>query len=106
MRTLETKEKVVSKCLSTSWLWKDSLPKLNIINAQLGLSKVFPNGLSRISNNSFLDNSTKSGSDNFAWYSQYDKLKKLWVACTRGSSIVGLWTKKLGAHIAAQRAQT
>jgi hypothetical protein len=46
--TLETGEKVVSKCLLSSWRWKDTLPKLNIVNAQLGLKKVSASGLSRI----------------------------------------------------------
>jgi hypothetical protein len=32
-RTLETREKVVSKCLPSSWQWKDSLLELNIVNA-------------------------------------------------------------------------
>jgi hypothetical protein len=35
MRTLETGEKVVSKCLPSSWWWKDSLLELNIVNVQL-----------------------------------------------------------------------
>jgi hypothetical protein len=48
MTTLETGEKVVSKCLPSSWCWKDSLPVLNIMNAQLGLNKVSVSGLSRI----------------------------------------------------------
>ena len=54
MRTMETREKFVSKCLPSSWWWKDSLPELNIVNAQLGLNKVSPSGLSRIRNESFL----------------------------------------------------
>jgi hypothetical protein len=48
--TLETGEKVVSKCLPSSWRWKDSLSELNIVNAQLGLNKVSASGLSRIRN--------------------------------------------------------
>jgi hypothetical protein len=32
-RTLETGEKVLSKYLTSSWRWKDSLPELNIVNA-------------------------------------------------------------------------
>jgi hypothetical protein len=35
-RTLDTGEKVVSKCLISSWRWKDFVPELNIVNAQLG----------------------------------------------------------------------
>ena len=46
--TLETREKVVSKCLPSSWHWKDSLLELNIVNAQLGLNKVSTSGLNRI----------------------------------------------------------
>jgi hypothetical protein len=38
--TIETGEKVVSKCLPSSWRWKDSLPEINIVNAQFGLNKV------------------------------------------------------------------
>jgi hypothetical protein len=60
MRTLETGKKVVSKCLSSSWWWKDSLPELNIVNAHLGLNKVSTSGLSRMRNKSFPDYSTKS----------------------------------------------
>ena len=46
--SLETREKVVSKCLPSSWYWKDFLPELNIVNAQLSLNKVLLSGLSRI----------------------------------------------------------
>jgi hypothetical protein len=65
-RTLETKEKVVSKCLPSSWHWKDSLPELNIVNAQLGLNKVSASGLSRIRNESFTKYFPKSRGENFA----------------------------------------
>ena len=75
--TLETGEKVVSKCLLSSWHWKDSLPKLNIVNAQLGLNKVSASGLSRIQNKSFAEYSPKSQGDHFARCGQCDKLKKL-----------------------------
>jgi hypothetical protein len=64
--TLETGEKVVSKCLPSSWRWKDSLPELNIVNAQLGLNKVSASGLSRTRNKSFAEYSLKSRGDNFA----------------------------------------
>jgi hypothetical protein len=60
IRTLETGKKAISKCLLSSWQSKDSLPELNIVNAQLGLNKVSPSGLSRIRNTSFLEYSTKS----------------------------------------------
>jgi hypothetical protein len=64
--TLEIGKKVVSKCLPSSWHWKDSLPELNIVNAQLGLNKVSASGLSRIRNESFAEYSPKSRGDNFA----------------------------------------
>jgi hypothetical protein len=102
--SLETGEKVVSKCLPSSWRWKDSLPELNIVNAQLGLNKVSASGLSRIRNKSFVEYSPKSRGDNFARCGQCDKLKKLRAACMRGSRAVVLWTKKLEAHGQAQRA--
>ena len=54
-RILETGKKVVSKCLPSSWHWKDSLLELNIMNAQLGLNKVSTSGLSRIWNKSFAE---------------------------------------------------
>ena len=57
--TLEIGEKVVSKCLPSSWLWKDSLPELNIVNTQLGLRKVSASRLSRIRNESFAEYSPK-----------------------------------------------
>ena len=98
MTTLETVEKVVSKCLPSSWHWKDSLPKLNIVNAQLGLNKVSASGLSRIRNKSFMEYSPKNRGDNFSRCGQCDKLKKLRAACTRGSWAAVLWTKKLEAH--------
>ena len=66
MTILETRAKVVSKCLLSYWCWKDSLPKLNIVNAQLGLKKVSSSGLSRIRNESFTEYSPKSRGDNFA----------------------------------------
>jgi hypothetical protein len=104
MRTLDTREKVVSKCLPSSWRWKDSLPELNIVNAQLGLNKVSTSGLSRIQNESFSEYSPKSRGDKFARCGQCDKLKKLRATCTRGSRAADLWTKKLEAHGQAQRA--
>jgi hypothetical protein len=103
-RTLEIGEKVVSKCLLSSWRWKDSLPELNIVNAQLGLNKMSPSRLSRIWNHSFPEYSTKSRGDNFVRCGQCDELKKLRAACTRGSRAADLWTKKLGAHIDTQKA--
>jgi hypothetical protein len=101
-RTLETREKVVSKCLPSSWQWKDSLPEINIVNAQFGLNKVSPSGLSRIRNDSFLEYSPKSRGDSFARCGQCDKFKKLRAACTRGSRAADLWIRKLGADIDAQ----
>jgi hypothetical protein len=65
-KTLETGVKIVSKCLPSSWQWKDSQPEVNIVNAQLGLNKVLPSGLSRIQNQSIPEYSTKSRGDNFA----------------------------------------
>jgi hypothetical protein len=103
-RTLENGKKVVSKCIPSSWHWKDSLPELNIVNAQQGLNKVSISGLSRIRNESFAEYSPKSRGDNFARCGQCDKLKKIRVACTRGSCAADLWTKKLEAHGQAQRA--
>jgi hypothetical protein len=32
-RTLESGEKVLSKCLPSSWRWKDLLPEINIVDA-------------------------------------------------------------------------
>jgi hypothetical protein len=104
MTTLDTGKKVVSKCLPSSWRWKDSLPELNIVNAQLGLNKVSASRLSRIRNESFAEYSPKSRGDNFARCGQCDKLKKLQAACMRGSHAAVLWTKKLEAHGQAQRA--
>jgi hypothetical protein len=75
----------VSKCLPSYWHWKDSLPELNIVNAQLGLNKVSASGLNRIRNKSFAEYSPKSRGDNFARYGQCDKLKKLRAPYTRGS---------------------
>jgi hypothetical protein len=55
MRTLESGEKVVSKWVPSSSRWKDLLSETNIVNAQLGLNKVFPSSLSRIRNKSFAE---------------------------------------------------
>jgi hypothetical protein len=90
MRSLETREKIVSKCLPSFWRWKDPLPELNIKNAQLGLNKVSVSGLSRIRNESFAEYSLKSRGDNFARCGQCDKLKKLWAACIKGSRAADL----------------
>jgi hypothetical protein len=65
-RTLESGKKVVSKCLPSSWLWKDLLPEINIVNGQLGFNKVSPSGLSRIRNESFAKNFSKSRGNSFA----------------------------------------
>jgi hypothetical protein len=100
--TIETGEKVVSKCLPSSWWWKDSLPEINIVNAQLGLNKVSPSGLSRIWNKSFPKYSPKSRGNSFARCGQCDKFKKLRAASTRGLCAADLWTRKLEAHIDAQ----
>jgi hypothetical protein len=100
--TIETGEKVVSKCLPSSWRWKDSLPEINIVKAQFGLNKVSPSGLSRIRNEPFPKTSPKSQGDSFARCGQCDKFKKLRAACIRGSRTTDLWTRKLGAHIDAQ----
>ena len=62
---VEIGEKVVSKCLPSSWQWKDSLLEINIINVQFGFSKVSPSGLSRIRNESFPKYSPKSRGDSF-----------------------------------------
>jgi hypothetical protein len=100
--TIETGEKVVSKCLPSSWRWKDLLPEINIVNAQFGLNKVSPSGLSRIRNESFPEYSPKSRGDSFARCGQCDKFRKLQAACTRGLRAADIWTRKLGAHIDAQ----
>jgi hypothetical protein len=100
--TIETGEKVVSKCLPSSWWWKDSLLEINIVNAQFGLNKVSPSGLSRIRNKSYLEYSPKSRGDSIARSRQCDKFKKLRAACTRDTSAADIWTRKLGAHIDAQ----
>jgi hypothetical protein len=100
--TIETREKVVSKCLPSSWRWKDSLPEINIVNAQFGLNKVSLSGLSRIRKESFPEYFPKSRGDSFARCGQCDKFKKLRAACTRGSRIADIWIRKLGAHIDAQ----
>jgi hypothetical protein len=66
------------------------------------MNKVSPSGLSRIRNESFPQYSPKSQDDSFAYCGQCDKFKKLWVACSRGSRVADLWTRKLGAYIDAQ----
>jgi hypothetical protein len=101
---LEIGEKIVSKSLSSSWCWKDSLLELNIVNAQLGLKKVSASGLSRIQNESFTEYSPKSRGDNFARCGQCDRLKKLRAAYMRGSRTAVFWTKQLEAYGQAQRA--
>ena len=76
--------------------------EINIVNAQFGLSKVSPSGLSRIRNESFLEYSPKSRGDSFACCGQCDKFKKLWAACTSGLCGADIWTRKLRVHIDAQ----
>jgi hypothetical protein len=78
------------------------LPEINIVNAQFGLNKVSPSGLSRIRNESFPEYSPKSRGDSFTRCGQCDKFKKLRAASTRGSHAADIWTRKLGAHIDAQ----
>ena len=92
------------KCFLSSWHWKDSLPKLNIVNAQLDLKKVLASGLSRIRNESFAEYSPKGRGDSFAQCRQCDRQKKLWAACTRRSRSAIIWMKKLEAHGQAQMA--
>jgi hypothetical protein len=71
-RTLESGDKIVSKCLQSSWPWKDSLLGLNTVNFQLNLNKVFLTRLNRICNESFPEYSTKKQGDNFARNGQCD----------------------------------
>ena len=39
-RVFSSGEKVVTKVLPTTWKWKDTIPKLNEVNASFGLKKV------------------------------------------------------------------
>jgi hypothetical protein len=80
------------------------LPKFNVVNTLFRLKEEFPIGLSRIRLKLFSEYFTKNQGDNFARCKQCYKLKKLRTAYTQGLRVEELWTKKLGAHIVAQRA--
>ena len=61
-------------------------------------------GLSRIRRISFSEFSTKKQGDNFARCGDYDDLKRMRSACTRGSGAYDVSQKRLDMHIAGQRA--
>ncbi len=102
--TMESGEKVVSKCLPSSWRWNETLPEINQVNAQFNLPNVSASGLCKIRHDSFPEYNAKAPGDNFSRCGQCDKLKQLKAACSRGSRAQELWCKKLAVHTAGQRA--
>jgi hypothetical protein len=85
--TMPTGEIVVTKTLSSSFKWKDTLPALNSINSCLELKQISKSGLSRIVNTSFPEYEKKRDGDNFARCGECDRLKSLRASSTRHCGI-------------------
>ena len=102
-RTKEDGEKVVAMSLPSSFHWNSTLLEINAANLQLGLKEVSRTGLSRIRRKSFSEFSTKKRGDNFARCGDYDDLKRMRSACTRGSGAYDVCQKRSDMHIVGQR---
>jgi hypothetical protein len=102
--TMPTGKAVVTKTLSSSFKWKDTLPALNTINSCLELKQVSKSGLSKIVNTTFPEYEKKRDGDNFARCGECDRLKSLRASSTRGSRAEQLWDMKFNEHTAIQRA--
>ena len=76
-RVLASGKKVVSKGLSTTWKWKDTIPEVNEVNASFRLKEVSLSNLSKISQRSFEKYNAKRPGDNFARCSSCDKYHSL-----------------------------
>jgi hypothetical protein len=59
-------EKIVSKVLSATWKWKESIPELNTVNSAFGLEEVSVSNLSKIQKLNFPKYAPKKPGDNFA----------------------------------------
>jgi hypothetical protein len=65
-RTLASGDKVISKVLSATWKWKESIPELNTVNSAFGLEEVSVSNLSKIQKLNFPKYAPKKPGDNFA----------------------------------------
>ena len=102
--TVASGEKVLSMVLPSAFRWKDSLPKINIVNSSFQLQHISTSGLSNIRRASFPEYAPKARGDSFAQCGQCDRLKQLRSACTLRSRAQEVWTKKLKMHLARQQA--
>ena len=55
LRILVSSDKVVSKVLLATWIWKESMPELNTVNSIFGLKDVSISHLSKIMKMNFLE---------------------------------------------------
>ena len=64
--TLPSREKVVSKVLPATFLWKEILPKVNVANIVFGLKEESASNISKIGKLNFREYCVKKPGDNFA----------------------------------------
>jgi hypothetical protein len=65
-QTLTSSKKVVSKVLPATWKWKESIPKIDIVNSAFGLKDVLISNLSKIWKLNFPEYDAKKPGDNFS----------------------------------------
>jgi hypothetical protein len=98
-QTLPSGEKVVSKVLPATWKWKESIPKINIVNSAFGLKDVSLANLSKIWKLNFSEYDTKKPGDNFAWCSTCNRLHSFRKVAILGTQAEMLWARKLKLHL-------
>ena len=60
MKTLKTREKVVSMCLPATYQWKNQIKELNEVNVAIGLKEVSTSSLSKIRASKFSEFEVRS----------------------------------------------
>jgi hypothetical protein len=94
----------VSKCLPSSYRWRDYLVEVNSKNAIHGLPSISPSTLSRISQEAFPEYYAKPKGDTFSRCRKCDKIKQLRASCTRNSRAWALHNARFDQHNASQMA--
>ena len=98
-RVLSSGEKVVTKVLSATWKWKDTIPELNIVNTSFGLKVVSESNVNKIRRRSFEEYDAKKPGDNFSQCSSCDKYHSLRKLHQPGTQAALLVATKLQTHL-------